>query len=95
MNAQVVTVLFQPGKIDEGVGEFRNRVVPRLKEHPGFTGALMLTDPSTGKMIALTLWETEAELKATESDFQESVARVAQALAGPPTRELYEVRVQI
>ena len=94
MNAQVVTALFQPGKVEEGVREFRDHVVPRIMAHSGFKGALMLTDSSTGKMIALTLWETEAELKATESSFQESVARVGQGLAGPPTRELYDVSVQ-
>lgn len=94
MNARVVTALFQPGKIDEGVSTFRNVVVPGAKEHPGFKGALMLTDPGTGKMIALTLWETEAELEATGNAFQAALARVAPTLAGLPTQESYEVSVQ-
>ena len=95
MQARVVTAPFQPGKIAEGAREFRDTVVPRAKEYPGFKGALMLTDPSTGKTLAITLWETEAEMKATETGFQQSVSRVAQALAGPPTQESYEVSVQV
>jgi len=94
MNARVVTALFQPGKIDEGVSTFRDVVVPEARDYAGFKGALMLTDPSTGKMIALTLWETEAELEATGTAFQAALARVAKSLAGPPTRENYEVKVQ-
>ena len=94
MYARVVTSRFHPEKIDEGVREFRDSVVPRAKQHPGFISALMLTDPSTGKVISLTLWETEAELKASETGFQESVAKVTQALAGPPTQESYEVSVR-
>lgn len=94
MNARVVTAQFQPGKSDEGARHFRDTVVPRAKEYPGYKGALMLTDPSTGKMIALTLWETDTELQATETGFQESAAQLAQTLAGPPTQERYEVSVQ-
>ena len=94
MNARVVTALFQPGKIDEGARYFCDTVVTRAKQHAGFKGALMLTDPNTRKMVAVTLWETEAALKATETSFQESAAQLAQTLAGPPTQERYEVSVQ-
>lgn len=95
MNARIVVGQFQPGKIDEGVRHFRETVVTRAKKYPGFKGALMLTDPNTRKLVAITLWETEAALKATETGFQESAAQLAQTLAGPPTEECYEVSVQV
>lgn len=95
MQARVVTGRFQPGKSDEGIQHFDDTVVPRAKALPGFKGALMLTDPSTGKILAITLWETATAMEATEPGFQESAARLAPSLAGPPTQESYEVSVHV
>lgn len=97
MNARVVTAQFQPGKIDEAVRIFRDSAMPAAKQQQGFKGALLLTDPNTGKGISITLWETEADLKATETSgfFQEQITKFAQVFAGPPTREGYEVSVQV
>jgi heme-degrading monooxygenase HmoA len=97
MNAHVVTVQFQPGKIDEAIGIYRD-IAPVVKQQQGFKGALVLTDPNTGKGVSITLWETEADLlKVTVPGgvFQEQLAKFAQVLAGPPTIESYEVSVRV
>jgi heme-degrading monooxygenase HmoA len=95
MHANVVTVQFQPGKIDEAIRIYRDTTVSALKQQQGFKGAFLLIEPNTGKGISITLWQTEADLQATETrEFQVQVAQFAQVLAGPPTREAYEVGVQ-
>ena len=56
----------------------------------------MLTDPQTGKGIAITLWETEEDLKASEEGgyYREQLGKLAEVLAGQPDREVYKVGVR-
>jgi len=55
-----------------------------------------LLDRSTGKVVTITLWETEANLVAGETSgyFQEQLGKVAHLLATQVVREVYEVSVQ-
>ena len=45
-----------------------------------------------GKATSITLWETEADLKAGESSgyYQQQVGKLAPFVAAPPVREIYE-----
>jgi heme-degrading monooxygenase HmoA len=97
MHARVVTCQARPGKLDEGIGIYRDSVVPVARQQKGFKGILLLTDPGAGKAISITLWETEADMKAGESSgyFQEQIAKFGALLAAPPVRETYEVSVQV
>ena len=97
MHARVVTNQLQSGKAEEWVRIFRDSIVLAAKEQPGFKGALAMTDSTTGKGIGITFWETEADLLANEASgfYQEQIAKVRQVVAAPPTRELYEVHVQV
>jgi heme-degrading monooxygenase HmoA len=97
MYARVVTVQSQPGKTEETIRIYRDFVMPVSKQQQGFKGAFLLTDPNTGKGVSITLWETEADMRAGEASgyYQEQIAKFAQVFAGPPTREGYEVSVQV
>ena len=83
----------KPGKMDEAIGMYRDSVVPTLKGQKGFKGLYWLTDRSTDKYIVFTLWETEADMKATETSglLQEVIAKFAAFVATPPAIERYEV----
>ena len=95
MHAHVVTIQIRPGKLDGAIAIYRDAVVPSLRKQKGFRGARLLTDPVSGKGLMETLWETEADLTATEASgrFQEEVARFQPVLGAPATREHYEVSV--
>jgi heme-degrading monooxygenase HmoA len=92
----VLTATAQLGKMDEGMQIVRDSVLPTARQQPGFKGGLWLLDRSTGKIIAITLWETEADLKAGETSgyYQAQIAKVAHVLATQVVREVYEVSVQ-
>jgi len=96
MYARVTTTQTQPGKTEEAIRIYRDSVVPAAKQQQGFKGVFLLTDPNTGKGLSITLWETEADMRAGETSgyYQEQIAKFAPVLAGPPTRESYEVSVQ-
>ena len=96
MFARVITVHAQPGKIDEAATFYRDSVIPAAKQQKGFSGAMLLTDPVTGKGISITLWESEADQKAGDGNgyVSQQLAKLAPLLAGPPLRESFVVSVK-
>ena len=95
MHARVTSAQIQPGKMDELMQLFKESVLPAAKQHQGFKGMLVLADPSQNKGIAITLWETEADLQTSESGYyQEQLVKASHLLAGSSVRERYEVAVQ-
>ena len=96
MFARVITVHAQPGKIDEAAAVYRDSVIPAAKKQKGFSGAMLLTDPVTGKGISVTLWETEADQKASDASgyVAQQLGKLASVLAGPPVRESLVVSVK-
>lgn len=93
MNAKVVHLQFRPGKHGEGARLFKDYIVPAAKKQKGFKSGLLLVDPNTGKGMSIAIWESEADIKASESSgfYQEWTAKLAEILSTPPVRELYEV----
>ncbi len=98
MYARVTLAQLQPGQVDELLQFLRDNVVPAAQAQQGFKGLLLLTDETTNKGIALALWETEADLAASESSdgyYTKQLARGAHFFAAPPVREVYQVTLQV
>ena len=96
MFARVTTLQLQPGKLDEFLRIFQDAIAPAAAAQPGFGGITLMTDPRIGKVLAVGLWETSADLLAGEGGYyEEQLAGVRYLLAGPPLRESYEVSVQV
>ncbi len=78
MYARVVRFQIQPGKTNEAVSIYRDSVVPAVKKTKGFKSVLVLTDPNTGKGLSVTVWETEADMTAGETNgyYRESFAKL-------------------
>jgi heme-degrading monooxygenase HmoA len=95
MFARVTIATSLPGKADEVLRIEKDSIVPACKTQKGFKGLYLLNDPKTNKGLTLTLWETEADMRAAEVSgfYQQQVAKVKDVLAGPPVREEYEVRL--
>ncbi len=99
MYARVVRFQIQPGKTNEAVSIYRDSVVPAVKKTKGFKSVLVLTDPNTGKGLSVTVWETEADMTAGETNgyYRESFAKlraVGADTAAPTGPEHYEVSIQ-
>ena len=93
MHVRIVTAQVQPDKIDETILIYRDSVGPAFKQQPGFKGTLLLMDRNTCKSISIVIWETEADLKASEASgfYQQQIAKVADFFASTPVREVFEV----
>lgn len=96
MHARVVTIQVQAGKVEEAVSIYRDSVIPAAKQQKGFKSALLLTDPDTGKGVSITLWESEADQKASEASgyLQQQLAKIGTTFVVPPSREAFVVSYQ-
>ena len=90
MHARVNYRQIPPDRMDEAIRIYREVTGPSRREQKGFKGAYVLTNRSTGKLIAIALWETEADMMASVP------AGDVDAITGePPVRETYEVSVEV
>lgn len=96
MFARTVMMQTQPGTADETIAIYTDSVLPAAKQQKGFKGAFLLTDRATGKGMSITLWASEADLKAGEAAgyYQQQIAKFGPVLAAPPVREIFEVSAQ-
>ena len=97
MHAGLTRGQIQPDTIEEFVDIYLGSVIPAANQQPGFKGAILLTDHATGKIASIGLWQTEAEMRASQTSehLQEQVANLLHLVVGTPVTELYEVSVRV
>ena len=64
--ARVSEYEVRPERLDEMNREGTEHVLPALRMQDGFGGGLVLVDRSSGKVIAMTFWESERAMEITE-----------------------------
>jgi heme-degrading monooxygenase HmoA len=95
MHARVITANVYPGNLDALVGGVQDSVMPEARKQQGFKEAFLLTDAKTGRVIYISLWEGEDDLKASETSgyVREQLAKTTHLLATPPLLSTFEVSV--
>ena len=94
MHARLMTSQLQLDKLEEAGQLYRESILPEVRQLPGFKGRIGLGDRSKGKAIAITLWESEADARASgegSAFSQATLAKFAPFYAAPPVIEIYEV----
>lgn len=93
MFARLTTLQFKIDGLDEATRIYEENIIPVSKKQKGFRGAYLLLDRKTGKAVAITLWDSEADAIANEQSgyYQEQVVKHLEFFAAPPIREGYEV----
>lgn len=95
MHARISTLRPREGELEQVVRICREVVIPAAERQEGFLGSMLTSSSEAGKVLSISLWDTEADMLATESGeyLQEQVARLITLLAGPPTIEHHRVDV--
>ena len=95
MHARVTHITGSTDDVDSGIDNFRNNALPAVQAEAGNRGGILLVDRDTGKGIAVTLWEDENAMRASEERANELRAQAADAMgaAEAPSVERYEVAV--
>jgi hypothetical protein len=93
MHARVTTISGSPADADAGINTFRTSVVPFTREHG--RGAILLVDRQSGEAIAITLWEDEQAMRASEESANALRADAADQMGATqaPKVARYEVAV--
>ena len=88
---RLVTVNGDPDKVDAGIVSIRNHVLPVLKAQKGYRATIASVDRQIGRLAASTVWETKADLDASESKLAGPRAEAAKAAGAGPN----DVQVEI
>jgi heme-degrading monooxygenase HmoA len=69
---------------------------PILKQRRGFEGLQVLRDPNAGEGIIVSMWETEADAKASEASpsYIGQMSMMSSFLYDPLAPETYELSVR-
>ena len=95
MHARISHVAGSPESADQGIESFRNTTLSELKTQDGNRGAILLIDRASGNGIAITLWEDEAAMQASEEWANAARRSASEQLGGGGEArvERYEVAV--
>jgi len=93
MHARLLRMQVKPDRIDEAARIFAEEVAPGCRALPGFRGAYFLVDRKLGECLPITLWETEADMIATEENrfFQTQLMKFLGLFHHGLVREAFEV----
>ena len=94
MHARSTTLRGNPQKIDEGIAQVRDEVMPLVQGIDGFVGLSMLCDRESGRCIVTTAWESEDAMRASADRVLDARARAAEVMeASDPEVNGWEIAV--
>lgn len=93
MFARLLKMHILENQTERAVKIFKESVVPLCKNKQGYRGSFFLCDENTNICLPITFWETEKDMKETESSrfFQEQLVKFMGLFSQPPRQESYEV----
>ena len=96
MHVRATTINIQQGKMQEMIDIFKNSVIPAQKAQKGYQGGYLMTHANSNKALGISIWESEADMMASESSsgyLQEQVAKIGNLISGAPDFAHYELSV--
>ena len=92
MHARMTTMEGSSERLDEGLREIKEDVLPQLQQQDGFKGFIVFDNRQNGELIGFSLWESEQAMQASEEvgerTRRESAETMSDTIAGV---ERYEV----
>jgi hypothetical protein len=100
--ARVRTIQYQTGHDEEIVALYENEIIPAAAEHPGLLQYLLLKDPETGKVLSITIWESDDVVPPGDPpeyvvnlDSTRRLGELRDPSAGTPPQEMFEVSLDL
>ena len=93
---RLTTANGDPDKLDAAIVHLRNQVLPLLRAQKGYRATIASVDRMSGRFSASTVWDTKADLDASESKIagpRAEVAKAAGAGAHDVQVEIFETAV--
>jgi heme-degrading monooxygenase HmoA len=78
-----------------GLVKFSEERIPAAREAPGFKGFYLLADRQSGKLVTISLWDSDDDLRKFEAQGAQMRKEASSDLGIAPTPvEVYEVVLQ-
>jgi heme-degrading monooxygenase HmoA len=66
MHARMTTMEGSSERLDEGLRQIREDVLPQLQQQDGYKGFIVCDNRQSGKLMGFSLWESEQAMQASE-----------------------------
>jgi quinol monooxygenase YgiN len=93
MYARSITIMGDPGRMDDGIAYVRDEVMPAITAMDGCVGLSMLVDRDTGQCIVTSSWRSEDTMRASDLHLAPIRRRGGEVMGGLPRVEEWEVAV--
>ena len=92
MHARVMSGELSPGELDKFESMIRDDVIPKASKLDGFAGGYWLADRESGKVLGITLFESEKALRESQAQADTIREEASRASGLPvPSFRAYEV----
>lgn len=97
MFARVTHMRSKPERLAELTALYHDSVMPVIRLQPGDHSTLRFTDPATGKGLSIAVWQSAADLNASESTgfLREQVGKVMHLFSGPPLQDAFMAEMPV
>jgi hypothetical protein len=95
--ARTITIEARPSVVDDTLRLIREQVYPVTEQRPGMLGALLLADRTKGRIVSITLWETEESMRADDTGklLQQRISEVSHYITSVMISERFEVALHL
>ena len=76
--------------LDDAVEQYETKVMPRVRELPGYEGVAVMITPE-GKGMIVSFWDSEEAVEATAGFAASALEEFVTLYRSPPGREHYKV----
>lgn len=92
MYARLVTAHVKPGKYEVATRRFEEKVIPLLQKQKGFRDELSFLDEDREESVAISFWDTEADMREYEKDvYPDLMKSMNDMFEGKPQVRHFEV----
>lgn len=94
MHARTGYFELSPDRVDAAVAAFEEEQLPRYRQQGGYKGFTLLANRSSGKVLGVSFWESQDDLRSSDQLGTEAREAIQQAGGGGSiVREDWEVAV--
>ena len=93
MYARATTVQADPQRIDQGIANVRDEVMPAVQSMPGCMGLSMLCDRDSGRCIITTSWDSEESMSASREAVRAMREQATDVMGGRFDVQEWEIAV--
>jgi len=92
MFARLLTGHLKPGKFELTTGLLEEKVIPLLKEQPGFCDEISFFNQKENEAVAISLWKDKSDLERYDREIYPKVREtMADSFEGTPALSTFEV----